>query len=74
MMTPNNQNAVSTIAHNNVLRNQPILQPAPTMVHYEEEIEISTYLDILYERSWFILKIALWWSLVGIAFIFFSQA
>src|SRR3990167_4579016 len=73
MMSTNNQNAVSTVMRGEMMMNQPIMQPAPTMVHYEEEIEISTYLDILSDNRWFIAKIVLLVFLCGVAYAFLTK-
>lgn len=73
MTIANNQNAVSTMTHSNMLIHQPILQPAPTMVQYEDEMEMSTYLDIIYDNRWLIIKIALVVFLLGLGYVLFTK-
>ncbi|MES2932304.1 MAG: Wzz/FepE/Etk N-terminal domain-containing protein, partial [Pseudomonadota bacterium] len=73
MINPNSQNAVSTIAQSNLLMSQPILQPAPTISHYEEEVELSTYINILADNRWMILKIVLLFTLCGVLYAFITK-
>lgn len=73
MTTSDDQHTLPAVMQGNVLVNQPILQPAPTMVHYEEEIELRTYLDMLSDSRWFIIKIALLCTLIGSAYAFFTK-
>lgn len=42
-----------------MMMNQPIIQPAPAMSQYEDEVDLSTYLNILLDNRWLIAKIAL---------------
>ena len=73
MMNQENQNAVSTVLQGNMMAHQPILQPAPTMNHYEEDVQISTYLDILSDNRWLIMKIASMVILLGVAYAFVTK-
>ncbi len=52
---------------------QPILQPAPTISHYEEEVELSTYINILADNRWMILKIVLLFTLCGVLYAFITK-
>ena len=59
--------------NNALMMHQPVLQPAPTMVQYEEEVELSTYLDILSDHRWLIIKIVLICALAGLAYAFSTK-
>jgi tyrosine-protein kinase Etk/Wzc len=72
MMTPDNQNAL-TLKSNALARDDRVMQPPPTIVQSEEEIEITSYLDTLYDNRWLILKIALIVVLLGTAYAFLTK-
>jgi tyrosine-protein kinase Etk/Wzc len=72
MMTPDNQNAL-TLKSNALARDDRVMQPPPTIVQSEEEIEITSYLDTLYDNRWLILKITLIVVLLGTAYAFLTK-
>jgi tyrosine-protein kinase Etk/Wzc len=72
MTTPDNQNAL-TLQQNALARDDRLLQPAPTIVQSEDEVEISSYLDTLYDNRWLILKITLIVALLGAAYAFMTK-
>ncbi|CAN5222708.1 polysaccharide biosynthesis tyrosine autokinase [soil metagenome] len=73
MMSANNQLVVPGMSNNSMPMHQPILQPAPTIARYEDEVEMSTYLDILSENRWLIAKIVLLCTLLGLAYAMFTK-
>jgi tyrosine-protein kinase Etk/Wzc len=74
MMIENNHSALSTEMYNKAVMNPPpIVPPAPTMVPYEEEMQVANYLDILSDNRWLILKIALAITFIGVAYAFFAK-
>jgi tyrosine-protein kinase Etk/Wzc len=73
MMNPDNQNMVSAVLPASLMMNQPIIQPAPTVFPYEEEIEISTFLDTLSDNRWLIAKIVCSFALIGLIYALFSK-
>ncbi len=73
MMNPDNQHAVSTVMQSNLMMHQPIIQPAPAMGQYEEEVELSTYLDILSDNRWLIAKIAAVVIVLGCLYAIFTK-
>jgi tyrosine-protein kinase Etk/Wzc len=72
MMTPDNQNAL-TLTQNSMVKDDRLLQPAPTIVQSEDEVEISSYFDTLFDNRWLILKVTLIVALLGAAYAFLTK-
>ena len=53
--------------------NQPIQQLAPINMQDDDEIDLASYLDILFDNRWLIGSIALVISLLGIAYAFMAK-
>jgi tyrosine-protein kinase Etk/Wzc len=73
MTTPDNQNAVSTVPVHPLAKDDRVLQPVPTIIQSEDEVELSSYLDVLADNKWLILKITLIVTLLGAAYAFLSK-
>lgn len=63
-------NALSTRSPRNLSINSSYIDSAPTMVPYEEEMEISSYLDILLDNLWLILGVTLAVTVLAAAYAF----
>lgn len=73
MTNPDNQHTVPTVLQSSLMMHQPIIQPAPAMTQYEDEVEFSTYLDILADNRWLIAKIAFVVILLGCMYAFLTK-
>jgi len=69
----NSHTTITTRPQDNLAINSAYVQSAPTMVPYEEEMEIAGYLHILRENSWLILTIALSVTLIGAVYAFMQK-
>ncbi|MGZ3238309.1 MAG: Wzz/FepE/Etk N-terminal domain-containing protein, partial [Burkholderiaceae bacterium] len=72
MTTSDNQNAL-TLTQNALAKDDRLLQPAPTIVQSEDEVEIASYLDTLFDNRWLILKVTLIVALLGAAYAFLAK-
>ena len=53
--------------------NQPIQQLVPINVPDDDEVDLATYLDILFDNRWLIISIALVITLLGTAYAFIAK-
>ena len=53
--------------------NQPIQQLMPVNIPDDDEIDLATYLDILFDNRWLIISIALVITLLGTAYAFIAK-
>ncbi|MGZ3254459.1 MAG: GNVR domain-containing protein, partial [Burkholderiaceae bacterium] len=72
MNQSDNQNAL-TLQQNSLVKDDRLLQPAPTIVQSEDEVEISSYFDTLFDNRWLILKVTLIVALLGAAYAFLTK-
>jgi tyrosine-protein kinase Etk/Wzc len=72
-MDPINSQSPPPLLQSNAGHAERTLQPIPTLIQSEEEIELASYLNILAEYGWLILQIALVITLLGAAYAFFSK-
>ena len=72
MMNSDNPNAL-TLTQNALAKDDRLLQPAPTIVQSEDEVEITSYLDLLFDNRWLILKVTLIVALLGTAYAFLTK-
>jgi tyrosine-protein kinase Etk/Wzc len=68
-----NTTAIQAVAQHHAMVNQPISQPAPAMQQYEDEIELSSYLDIVSDSRAIIFKTTLLCLLLGLAYAFLAK-
>ena len=73
MNTDVHSNTLATRSLGNLSINSSYIDAAPTMVPYEEEMEISGYLDILLDNLWLILGITLVVTGLGAAYAFVQK-
>lgn len=72
-MTPSDNPNALTLQQNALAKDDRLLQPPPTIVQSEDEVEISSYLDILFDNRWLILKVTLIVALLGAAYAFLTK-
>jgi tyrosine-protein kinase Etk/Wzc len=72
-MNQNGQTALLADVRGKLMIDEPILQTAPTMLPYEEEVDIHSYLDILSDNRWLIAKVACTVIAIGIAYAFLAK-
>ncbi|MGS0742805.1 polysaccharide biosynthesis tyrosine autokinase [Glaciimonas sp. GG7] len=53
--------------------NQPIQHLVPINTQDDDEVELATYLDILFDNRWLIVSIALFITLLGAAYAFIAK-
>ena len=53
--------------------NQPIQQLMPVNMPDDDEVDLATYLDILFDNRWLIISIALVITLLGAAYAFIAK-
>ena len=73
MISDDHVNALTTRSPRNLSINSTYVSAAPTMVPYEEEMEISSYLDILLDNLWLIVGFTLTVTVLGTAFAFVQK-